>query len=463
MADVFLSYSKPDIDMAAWLADALGQAGFSVFYDQNLSSGQSWDSVIDAELDAARTVVVLWTATSVERRWVRNEARFALQNDILCPVLGEPCRIPVEFNHVHAEDLTGWPDADMTAKLARLSTAITAKLKAAPVTAPTAAKIDAAPSGFMEKIKSVLALRPDAPTNPSAQENTPELPDPGDPQFRQRMQSCLQDRAEMFGLQSTDRARYFDAMRHALDTFRSATPETQIPPKDIAASHAAKKLELLSTEAAVVARARALKAKKHGESMQLDWQGSLVDSDMPRTGTYVGETRGSVPHGVGTFFASFHDQNSQDDVSYEFCGEWHAGQFSGCGTHTLLSSDYNRSEREGLIRCQAGFWREGLPNGYSVTAENFGSWSLENVWFQSHHNMERGVETGSLVKYRRADDFDLHSWEILKSERDALSSRKFIRAEFVHNRDGTLSEVSRSYAAYSGSAHLRWTPNPHIF
>lgn len=109
--DIFVSYSREDIRVAAKFADGLSKAGFSVWWDQSIKSGETYDEVTENALRAARAVLVLWSKASVKSRWVRSEATVAVRNDALIPVMIEPCDRPVMFELHQARDLTGWPSA----------------------------------------------------------------------------------------------------------------------------------------------------------------------------------------------------------------------------------------------------------------------------------------------------------------------------------------------------------------
>ena len=77
MADVFVSYSRSDKARVAPLVAAIQAQGWSVWWDPAIDAGQQFDDQIDAELQAASAVLVVWTPTSVASRWVRGEARDA--------------------------------------------------------------------------------------------------------------------------------------------------------------------------------------------------------------------------------------------------------------------------------------------------------------------------------------------------------------------------------------------------
>lgn len=59
MADIFISYAREDREWAAKLAREFESRQWSVWWDHELLAGQSFDEVIDAQLNLARAVVVL--------------------------------------------------------------------------------------------------------------------------------------------------------------------------------------------------------------------------------------------------------------------------------------------------------------------------------------------------------------------------------------------------------------------
>ena len=86
MADVFVSYARSDKARVAPLVAAIEAQGWSVWWDPEIDAGQQFDDQIEAELLAAAAVVVVWTPTSVDSRWVRGEAREAADRGVLVPV-----------------------------------------------------------------------------------------------------------------------------------------------------------------------------------------------------------------------------------------------------------------------------------------------------------------------------------------------------------------------------------------
>lgn len=108
MANIFLSYKREDREIVGKIAKFLEQLGLDVFWDHRLESGEGWDTRIEHELEHAQCVIVAWTAESRESRWVRNEARRALERNVLVPALVEDIRLPLEFADVQCENLIGW-------------------------------------------------------------------------------------------------------------------------------------------------------------------------------------------------------------------------------------------------------------------------------------------------------------------------------------------------------------------
>ena len=111
MADIFLSYKREDVERAQPLVAVLEACGWNVFWDPQILTGQGWEAVLARELDAARCVVVLWSARSVESDWVLREARAGAARGILVPVLIERVAPPPAFRAVQAADLVTWSGA----------------------------------------------------------------------------------------------------------------------------------------------------------------------------------------------------------------------------------------------------------------------------------------------------------------------------------------------------------------
>src|SRR6185295_7712798 len=108
MADVFISYARTDKPRVAPIVAAIEARGWSVWWDPEISAGQQFDDQIETEMNLARSVLVVWTPTSVVSRWVRGEAREAADRGILVPVRFEDARLPMDVRALHTTDLDHW-------------------------------------------------------------------------------------------------------------------------------------------------------------------------------------------------------------------------------------------------------------------------------------------------------------------------------------------------------------------
>ena len=115
MTDIFLSYTERDRETARRIAEVLGSAGWSVWWDRRIPAGESWRSVLEHALEDMRCMVVLWSAKSIESEWVYEEASEGRRQGKLVPVMIANVRPPAGFREIQVADLTGWdgsPDFD---------------------------------------------------------------------------------------------------------------------------------------------------------------------------------------------------------------------------------------------------------------------------------------------------------------------------------------------------------------
>jgi serine/threonine-protein kinase len=110
MADVFVSYKAEDRRRVTPLVKALEAEGLSVWWDEQIGGGSSWRREIEAELDAAKCVIVAWSKRSVgpEGEFVQDEATRAKQRHVYVPVTIDKVRVPLGFGETQALALTGW-------------------------------------------------------------------------------------------------------------------------------------------------------------------------------------------------------------------------------------------------------------------------------------------------------------------------------------------------------------------
>lgn len=84
--DVFLSYARADRAHIVDLAVALQGHGCAVWFDHFITGGARFGEIINARLDAARAVVVLWSESSIGSDWVLYEADRAHKAGKLVPL-----------------------------------------------------------------------------------------------------------------------------------------------------------------------------------------------------------------------------------------------------------------------------------------------------------------------------------------------------------------------------------------
>jgi TIR domain len=110
MPDIFLSYAREDVSIAQRLARALEDEGWSVWWDRHIPAGKTFDEVIQEKVAAARCVVVLWSKTSVESKWVKIEARAGSNRGILIPaaLITNMEMLPLAFRFEQTASLVGW-------------------------------------------------------------------------------------------------------------------------------------------------------------------------------------------------------------------------------------------------------------------------------------------------------------------------------------------------------------------
>lgn len=107
MARVFLSYSRQDLAIATKLAGELERRGHELWWDRQLQGGARFASEIEAALDRADAVVVLWSRHSLKSAWVQDEASEGRDSGRLVPVTIDGCKPPLGFRQFHALEFDG--------------------------------------------------------------------------------------------------------------------------------------------------------------------------------------------------------------------------------------------------------------------------------------------------------------------------------------------------------------------
>jgi outer membrane protein OmpA-like peptidoglycan-associated protein len=108
MTDVFISYTRKDVEFVRELSADLEKQGLSVWWDQSIPTGKSFDEVIEEALQTAKCVIVVWSKESISSRWVRLEAGEGMSRNLLFPILMEDVQIPLAFRNIQASNLINW-------------------------------------------------------------------------------------------------------------------------------------------------------------------------------------------------------------------------------------------------------------------------------------------------------------------------------------------------------------------
>lgn len=162
MAKLFLSYSRKDGVKAQRFCEWLEREGHEVWRDEDdIGGGASFSSEIENALNRCDAVLVLWSASSAQSAWVRDEAGFGRDAGKLIPLTLDGTDPPLGFRQFQSIDLSKWKGHGAPAVADRITGAITrvAGSSASPVPeAPTRPKLRLRPTIVMTIMAALLAL-----------------------------------------------------------------------------------------------------------------------------------------------------------------------------------------------------------------------------------------------------------------------------------------------------------------
>ena len=124
MSDIFICYSRTDSAIAKQLTDRLVAEGWTVYIDVQNQVGRRWDQEIEHQLEAAKSVVALWSAQSRKSEYVLEEAEYGKRNNKLFPALIERVNYPYGFSRIQTADMIGWKGEPDHPGLAQLLAAL---------------------------------------------------------------------------------------------------------------------------------------------------------------------------------------------------------------------------------------------------------------------------------------------------------------------------------------------------
>lgn len=136
---VFLSYASVDRKVATAVVGLLEGAGFAVWWDGLLEGGERYSQTIAEALEAARAVVVLWSAASVASHWVHDEAERGRDTGRLVPLSIDGTQPPLGFRQFQAINVSKALSDPSSEPVQKMLRAVGMLLKREPL-APSAAR-----------------------------------------------------------------------------------------------------------------------------------------------------------------------------------------------------------------------------------------------------------------------------------------------------------------------------------
>jgi class 3 adenylate cyclase len=155
LARIFISYARPEAEVAERIAASLGKAGHDVWFDAQLLAHRDFSDSIEEEIRRADIVLALWSAAATRSQWVRSEANHGREAQKLVQARLEGCTLPMPFDQIHCIDLGRWTgDGEAPAWRAVLAS-ITAALS--PVAKTPAKRAPTPATGAQRRQITVLA------------------------------------------------------------------------------------------------------------------------------------------------------------------------------------------------------------------------------------------------------------------------------------------------------------------
>ena len=108
LASIFLSYARDDLGKAQSLAKWLERVGHSVWWDRHIHGGSEYAEEIEAALNQADIVIVLWSEKASHSAWVRDEAAEGRDSGRLIPLTVDASPPPLGFRQLQSISLSGW-------------------------------------------------------------------------------------------------------------------------------------------------------------------------------------------------------------------------------------------------------------------------------------------------------------------------------------------------------------------
>ena len=160
MADIFISYARPDQPEIEALAAALEGAGYSVWWDRHIRGGAAYAKDIEKELDAAKAVIVAWSAVSSQSDWVKDEAALVREKGKLVPISLDATAQPLGFRQYQAIDFSAWRRDPESAAARSLLASLQERIEHAPDEATNETISPAAAAPFDKRMLAIAGSAP---------------------------------------------------------------------------------------------------------------------------------------------------------------------------------------------------------------------------------------------------------------------------------------------------------------
>ncbi len=105
---IFISYSRKDIDFGRKLAGDLEKAGYDVWWDlTDLQGGDDWPRAIPAAIEASQFFLIVLSPNSAVSDWVEKEYTHALSlRKKVIPIMLKQCSVPFALNTINYVNFT---------------------------------------------------------------------------------------------------------------------------------------------------------------------------------------------------------------------------------------------------------------------------------------------------------------------------------------------------------------------
>ena len=109
MSQIFISYSRKDIEFVERLVSDLKSADLTVWYDlSGLDGGTQWGTEIQRAIKQSQHFLLVLSPNSLESKWVQREFLYAEKINLkVIPLLYLPCDLPMWLLDLQLIDLQG--------------------------------------------------------------------------------------------------------------------------------------------------------------------------------------------------------------------------------------------------------------------------------------------------------------------------------------------------------------------